>query len=145
VAISYPELTRRIDCLQRNSSARTPRKTPSSSVKDACSQLCCLAIDVLLFRKFALGRPYGKHSLHYIVVTFLRGVFTSRRIETTVLLLMPVFVAVKMFTDIPLLLRNLATDCLPRICLRGNLFTNPLPSNSFTCNTTFLRTPTHVT
>jgi hypothetical protein len=28
-----------------------------------------------------------------------------------------------------LLLRNLATDCLPRICLRGNLFTNTLPNN----------------
>jgi hypothetical protein len=26
-------------------------------------------------------------------------------------------------TPLPLLLRNLAMDCLPRICLRGNLFT----------------------
>jgi hypothetical protein len=57
---------------------------------------------------------------------------TSRRIETAVLLLLSVFVAVRMFTDIPLLLRNLATDCLPRICLRGNLFTNPLPGNALT-------------
>jgi hypothetical protein len=65
------------------------------------------------------------------VVTFLRGVFTGVRRETPVLLLLPVFVAVGMFTDIPLLLRNLATDCLPRICLRGNLFTNPLPSNQW--------------
>jgi hypothetical protein len=32
------------------------------------------------------------------------------------------------------LLRNLATDCLPRICLRGSLFTNSLPSNVYTCN-----------
>jgi hypothetical protein len=30
------------------SSARTPRKTPSSTVKNACLQLRCLAIDVLL-------------------------------------------------------------------------------------------------
>jgi hypothetical protein len=29
---------------------------------------------------------------------------------------------------------NLATDCLPRICLRGNFFTTPLPSNRCTCN-----------
>jgi hypothetical protein len=35
-----------------------------------------------------------------------------------------------------LLLRNLATDCLPRICLCGNLFTNPLSSNECTCNIT---------
>jgi hypothetical protein len=27
------------------------------------------------------------------------------------------------------LLRNLAMDCLPRICLRRNLFIKPLPSN----------------
>jgi hypothetical protein len=33
-----------------------------------------------------------------------------------------------------ILLRNLATDCLLRICLRGNLFTNTLPSNTRTCN-----------
>jgi hypothetical protein len=36
-------------------------------------------------------------------------------------------------TQLPLLC-NLATDCLPRICLRGNLFTNPLPSNGSTFN-----------
>jgi hypothetical protein len=52
-------------------------------------------------------------------------VFTGRRIETVVLLL-PVFVAVRMYRDIPLLLRNLATDCLPRICLRGNSFYQPV-------------------
>jgi hypothetical protein len=34
---------------------------------------------------------------------------------------------VRMFTGIPILLRNPATDCSPRTCLRGNLFTNPLP------------------
>jgi hypothetical protein len=33
-----------------------------------------------------------------------------------------------------LVLRNLATDCLARICLHGNLFTNLLPSNGCTCN-----------
>jgi hypothetical protein len=51
-------------------------------------------------------------------------VFTGRRIETATLLLLPVLVAVRMFTDIPVLFRNLATDCLPRICLRGKLFTS---------------------
>jgi hypothetical protein len=41
----------------------------------------------------------------HIVVTFLRGkVFTGRRIETAILLLLPIFGAVRMFTDIPLLL-----------------------------------------
>jgi hypothetical protein len=52
----------------------------------------------------------------------------------TAVLLLPVFIAVRIFTDIPLLLRNLATDYLPRICLRGNLFTNPLPGNALTCH-----------
>jgi hypothetical protein len=33
-------------------------------------------------------------------------VFTGRRIETAVLPLLPVFVAVRMFTDIPLLLQK---------------------------------------
>jgi hypothetical protein len=28
----------------------------------------------------------------------------------------------------------LATGCLPRICLRGNVFTEPLPSNGSTCH-----------
>jgi hypothetical protein len=37
-------------------------------------------------------------------------------------------------TQFHLLVRNLATDCLPRICLRGNLFTNKLPSNGSTSN-----------
>jgi hypothetical protein len=40
-------LTRSAECLQDNSSARTPRKTPSSFVKNACLQFRCLAIDVL--------------------------------------------------------------------------------------------------
>jgi hypothetical protein len=30
-------------------------------------------------------------------------------------------------------LRNLAMDCLSRICLRGNLFIEPLPSNWNPC------------
>jgi hypothetical protein len=61
----------------------------------------CLAIDVLLFRSFAWRRPCRKHRFPYIVDTFLRGwVFTGRRIETAVLLLLSVFVAVRMFTDI---------------------------------------------
>jgi hypothetical protein len=37
-------------------------------------------------------------------------------------------------TELPLLLRDLATDCLPRICLRGNLFNNTLPNNGCTCS-----------
>jgi hypothetical protein len=79
-----------------------------------------------------------ENNFPYIIVTFLRGggVFIGRRMETAVLLLLPVFVAVRMFTDIPLLLRNLATDSLPRICLRENLFTNPLPGNALTCHNT---------
>jgi hypothetical protein len=40
----------------------------------------------------------------------------------------------KTFLLLSELLSNLATDCLPRICLRGNLFTNPLPSIGCTCN-----------
>jgi hypothetical protein len=66
-------LTRSADCLQDNSSARIPRKTPSSFIKDACLELRCLAIDVLLFRAFAWRGPHRKHSFPY-VVTFLRGV-----------------------------------------------------------------------
>jgi hypothetical protein len=65
--------TRSAGCLQDNSSARTPRKTPSSFVKDACLQLRCLAIYDLLFRGFAWRRQHRKHSYPYIVVTFLKG------------------------------------------------------------------------
>jgi hypothetical protein len=61
-------------------------------------------------------------------------VFTGRRIETAVLLLLPVFFAVRTFTDNFLLLRNLVTDCLPIICLRGNLLTNALLVNGLTCH-----------
>jgi hypothetical protein len=46
-------LNRSADCLQDNSSARTPRKSLSSSVTDVFLQLRCLAIDVLLLRAFA--------------------------------------------------------------------------------------------
>jgi hypothetical protein len=38
-----------------NHFARTPRKTPTSIVKNACLQLRCLATDVLFFRSFATG------------------------------------------------------------------------------------------
>jgi hypothetical protein len=125
-------MTGSADCLQDNSSAQTPRKTLSSFVKDAHLQLCCLAKDVLLFRAFALCRPHRKQFPLYCCHV-LRGVFTGRCIETAVLLLLPVFIAMRMFTDIPPPLCNLATDCLPRICLRGNLFTSPLPGNALTC------------
>jgi hypothetical protein len=56
-----------------------------------------LTTDALLFRAF------GWRGLHR--TQFLSGgVFSGRRIETAVLLFLPVFVAVRMFTDIPLLL-----------------------------------------
>jgi hypothetical protein len=87
-------------------------------VKDACLQLRCLATDILLFRAFASHGPHRKHSFPYIVLT-------GSHIETAVLLL-PLSVAVRMFTDIPPLLHNIATGCLPRICLRGYLFTNTM-------------------
>jgi hypothetical protein len=108
---SSPEnwLTRSADCLQDNCSVRTPRKTPSSSVKDACLQLRCLARDVLLFREFARRGPHRKQ-----------------------------------FPLLSKLLRNLATDCLPRIWLRGNLFTNPLPGNALTCHSIYsVLSPSH--
>jgi hypothetical protein len=40
----------------------------------------------------------------------------------------------KTFLLLSELLRNVATECLPRICLLGNLLTNPLPSNGCTFN-----------
>jgi hypothetical protein len=98
VAASYRELT--------DASARIPRQTPSSFLKDACLQLHCLARDVLFFRAFAWRGPHRKRSFFYIVVTFLMGVFTGRRIETVVLLLLPVFVAMGMFTGIRHCYRN---------------------------------------
>jgi hypothetical protein len=79
-----------------------------------------------------LGADRTEKIFPYTVAYF--KVFTRRRIETTILLLLPVFFAVRMFTDIPLLLRNLAKDCSRRVCLRGNLFTNPLPGNALTCH-----------
>jgi hypothetical protein len=79
-----------------------------------------------------LGADHTENRFPYIV-TFLKRVFTGRLIETAVILLLPVFV-VKMFTDIPLLLRNLATGSTPWICLRVNLFTNPFPSKGCTFN-----------
>jgi hypothetical protein len=53
-----------------------------------------------------LGAGHIENSFPSIVVTFLREMFTGRRIETAVFLLFPVFVAMKMFADIPLLLRT---------------------------------------
>jgi hypothetical protein len=57
----------RADFRQDNSSARTPRKTPPSFVKNACLQLRCLAVD-FLFRAFAWHGPHIKHSFPYIFV-----------------------------------------------------------------------------
>jgi hypothetical protein len=64
-----------------------------------------------------LDTGHRVNSFPYIVVTFVRGVFTGPHIETAVPLLLPVFIAVRMYMDIPLLLRNLATDCLPTRCV----------------------------
>jgi hypothetical protein len=55
------------DCLQDNSSARTPWKAPSSIVKNACLQLRCLTIDILLLRAFVWRRPHRKRSFLYFV------------------------------------------------------------------------------
>jgi hypothetical protein len=104
-------LTGSADCLQDNSTARTPRKTPSFSVKDACLQLRCLATGILLFRAFAWHGLHRKQLPLYCCY-ILKGVFTGHCIATAVLLLLPVFIAVRMFTDIPLQLPNLAKDCL---------------------------------
>jgi hypothetical protein len=61
-----------IDCLQDNSSARTPRKTPPSFVKNACLELRCLAIYVLLLRAFAWRGPHRKEFPVYCC-HFLKG------------------------------------------------------------------------
>jgi hypothetical protein len=53
-----------------------------------------------------LAQTERKYSFPFIVFTLLRGVFTGRRIETAVLLLLPVFFAVRMFMDILLLLQK---------------------------------------
>jgi hypothetical protein len=54
-----------------------------------------------------LGADRIEKNFPYIVVTFLRErLFTGRRIETAVLLLLPVIVAVRMFMGIHLLLQK---------------------------------------
>jgi hypothetical protein len=81
-----------------------------------------------------LGADHIEKSLPHIVGTLLEGVFTGNHIEMAVHLLLPVFIAMRMFTHISLLLHNLAADCLPRICLHGNIFTKPLPTNGRKCH-----------
>jgi hypothetical protein len=44
--------------------------------------------------------------------------------------------------DTVLLLHNAATDCFCRVCLRGNSFSNSLPSNELTCH--IMYTPEHM-
>jgi hypothetical protein len=56
--------------------------------------------------------------VHLLGVYHIGGMVTDCCIEMAVLLLLE-------------LLCNLATGCLPRICLRGNLFTNTLPGIAF--------------
>jgi hypothetical protein len=98
-------LTRSADC-QDNFSARTPRKTPSSFVKDAYLQLRCPAIDFLLFREL-LGADRIENTASLVMLSRFKGrVFTGRRIETAVLLLLPVFVIVRMFTAFLYCYRN---------------------------------------
>jgi hypothetical protein len=79
-----------------------------------------------------LGADHTENSFTY-TVAYLE-VFIGRLIETAALVLLPVFVAVRMFMDIPLSLRNLATDCVPIIRLHGNLFTNKLRGDALTCH-----------
>jgi hypothetical protein len=69
------------DCLQDNSSARTPRKTRSYFVKDACLQLRCLEIDVLFFRAFAWCGPHRKHNFPLYCCHVLNLGLTGRRID----------------------------------------------------------------
>jgi hypothetical protein len=61
------ELTRRAIRLQDNSFARTPRKTTSPVVLDACLRLRCLAIDFLQLRGLARRTPHRKYSFPSIV------------------------------------------------------------------------------
>jgi hypothetical protein len=53
---------------------------------------------------FAWCGPNKTHSFPYIIVPFLRGVFAGRRMESVVFLLSTLYVPVRMFTEIPLLL-----------------------------------------
>jgi hypothetical protein len=73
-------LTRSAVCLQDNSSARTPSKTLSYFVENACLQILCLEIDVLFFRTFAWRGPHGKQFSLNCCHVLKRG-FTGRRIK----------------------------------------------------------------
>jgi hypothetical protein len=75
-----------------------------------------------------LHRHHGK--LPIIVDVFTASLLRNG-LHNTVLLLLR---ADDIETQPSLLLRNLGTDCLSRICFRGNSFTNTLPSNGRTCN-----------
>jgi hypothetical protein len=66
-------LTRSAECLHYSSSARTPRKTPSSFVKGLCLQCRYLATDILLFRAFAWRRPHRKHKFPLYCYHMLKG------------------------------------------------------------------------
>jgi hypothetical protein len=50
------------------------------------------------------GADHIENNFASIVVTFSREVFTGGRLGTAILLFLPVFIAVKMFTGIPVLL-----------------------------------------
>jgi hypothetical protein len=52
------------------------------------------------------------------------GVFNARRIETAVLLLLPVFVAAKMIVDVPLLLHKRPIYHIMHTKFHENWFTN---------------------
>jgi hypothetical protein len=99
-------LTRSIHCLQVNSSARTLRKTLSSSF------WWCVFIVPLPDKKTTyyimrlLGAGRIENTASPIFFHVLKEGFTGRRTEMVFLILLPIFIAVRLFTDISLLLKK---------------------------------------
>jgi hypothetical protein len=93
--------------------ARTTQKTCH-----VVSIHCCVTS---LPTRNCVTEPLLRNGLHNPVVPLLLG---ADDIENTASSIVACW-TVRMFTDIPVLLRNVATNCFPRICLRENLFTNP--------------------
>jgi hypothetical protein len=91
------------------------RTTSSSSTKNSPWLSPCLLVRVLLLLLPRNGHGPIVNTCH---VTTHRCVTSPRTRKT----------------QPPLLLRNPASDCLPKICLRGNLLNNMLPSNECICN-----------
>jgi hypothetical protein len=91
-----------------------------------------------IFRAFAWSGPRRKHSFPYTSVTFLRGGWCvyrpSHRNGSSATV--ACHCCRENVYGHSLVLHNLTMDCLQRICVRRNLFTNPLPNNGCTCNNT---------